>query len=219
MILNDIKQIYPTFKWFKENYSILNKATRVLLCGLNNENIQIYYNQDSPYYLLYGEITANNIFSQWLSGKKTFLSLDNIILLHKCLKKNVKKIEYDDHHLILEFDGKDNVTHVVDMITYNEDDFCFKTNKIKNLLTTNIEFDPIRLTSEIFTPYIQNGDLIFKHEDGYEKILEHPSKKFICTQKDATYSLSFSDVYKNIRYVAVNSYTEKIKLMQLFATI
>ena len=55
--LNDIKLIYPTFKWFKDNYSILNKATRVLLCG-QSDVVKMYFNKDSDYYLLCGEIRS-----------------------------------------------------------------------------------------------------------------------------------------------------------------
>ena len=218
MILNDIKQTYPIFKWFKENYSILNKATQILLCG-HPDKISLYYNKDSEYYLLYGEIVVDNVFSQWLNGKRVFLTLPDIVLLHKCLKKNVVNIDYDDDYFSLTFTNKEDLTHVIKLVDAGETDFCNKTERILSILSTTISFDATKLSSEILTPYEKDGELVFTHKEGYEKILEHPSKKFICTQKDATYSLSFSDRYENIRYVAVNSYTEKIKLTQLFATI
>lgn len=218
MILTDIKQIYPIFKWFKDNYSILNKATQVLLCG-HSDRVSLFYNQDSSYYLLYGEITVDNIFSNWLNNKKVILSLPDIVLLHKCLKKNAIQLKYDDDTFALQFSDKEENIHDVVLKNINETDIHDKSKRVQSLMTTDIAFDSSRLAVEIFTPYENNGDLVFKHQEGYEKLIEHPSKKFICTQKEATYSISFSERYDNIRYVAINSYTEKIKLMQIFATI
>ena len=216
--LNDIKLIYPTFKWFKDNYSILNKATRVLLCG-QSDVVKMYFNKDSDYYLLCGEITANNYFSNWLNGKNVWLSLSDILLLHKCLKKNAISIEYDDESFSLKFTDKEENTHDVKLVNISDISDVRRHIDVLSYLTTDIPFDESRLNSEIFTAYEKDGELIFKHEEGYEKILEHPSKKFIATQKNSTYSLSFSKIYGNIRYVSLNSYTENITLRQLFATI
>ncbi len=213
----DIKTIYPTFKFFKDFYGILNRADECYLVG-SDGSFDIFFSQDSQYYLLCGTIWEKNIFTEWLNGKTVTLKYDDIVLLHKCLKKNVLSIDYDDNKFILEYTNKDGET-LISVINVSKPDYN-KTIVALDLMSYSADIDRKNIDVEIFTVFENNKELLFKHQDGYDKLIEYPSKKFLSHQKDGDYFIMYSDrLESGIRFVGVASSTEKITLKQIFATI
>lgn len=214
----DIKTIYPTFKFFKDYYSILNRADEVYLFGSTDSSFDIYFSQDSQYYLLSGTIWEKNIFTEWLYCKTATLKYDDVVLLHKCLKKNVISIDFDDNEFILEYTDKEGNT-IKTTVSVSTPDYN-KTITAVDLMYHSADIDRKNIDVEILSVFEKENEIVFKHQDGYDKLIEYPAKKFLSHQKDGTYFITYSDrLESGIRFVGINTSTEKITLKQIFATI
>lgn len=215
--ITDIKKVYPEFKSFKDVYTRLKVSEKVLFTSDNNKII-LGFNEDSPFYRLYGEWDINTEFGNWIkNGKSVSMSIDNINLIAKCLKKNALSIDFDSDKFTFNFNDKDANNVTIDFI--NDSKMTTFKSPFKSIDFLEIELDTVLFEDDLIRIY-RNNDTLTTDKIG-ELLIEVPRTSLLSFQpKSEKVKIRFtknSEVSR--KYVEIETTYEGLTLTQLFATI
>ena len=237
----DSKLVYPEFKFFKENYVLMNKinAEYIYLSGkisdsdklldeISNERyISIYFSGVSIFYKMYGKMKISTEFHKWLSDKVVRISTLDFKILGNVLKKNTIDVVLDDSSATFKYldtDGNEQKIVLEDLSechTEFDDGYGFLNN-----------CDFIKETDSISLIERNESVVLFLDEDGKvitdktdDKLLETPFgslKSAVVYNPESKLSTLYSDRNDDgSRYVLVvcRKSDNSIELSQLFLTI
>jgi hypothetical protein len=217
------KEIYEVVKYFKSIYTTINMSDEIYLVG-SDSGAFIYY-KNEPYFLLYGKLVdKDNSFMQWLKGKKTTVTLQDLNSLRECLKKNVVDINTTDFELILKYKNKEETEmsfRCENKANPVYENTIEKIRVISKSLTGKLDISQDLLDNDVLELYLNNGNDQLTESRNDNKLIEIPSKRILSNQKNATeHSVRFSEKDESgRRYVQISSSSELIELYQIYATI
>lgn len=221
--ITESKQVYPEFKFFKSIYTTLNIAESIIMIPQKN-NIFLLFSKDSQYYNLQGTLEGNTIFFNWLKTIDSCkITLSEINILGKCLKKNAISIEYEDkHYFSFKYIEKDTEIEKEIKIfnnlneNYSLDIEKFKDDNFEFVYTLSDNFTK----SEICTVFRDNNEITTSRSK--DKIIEIPSARIKSIIKNGENKIFVSD--RNIdgnRFIKIKSTNKDLNLSleQIFKTI
>jgi hypothetical protein len=210
------KEAYEVVKLFKEVYTSLNNSNEIYL----HKNV-IYYPKEE-FYIMYGKLKSDNVFTEWSKDKDILLKLEDIDVLRKALKKNVLSLDVTNECLTVRYTDKDNneiIFNCENKIIEKYQDVITKVEEIENRLEKRFDITQDYFDEEIILLFEDvEGNMTAERNDN--KIIEIASKRVKSYIRNSFYSLDYSLRDENKRrYVSLNSENDFLKLSQIFVTI
>lgn len=223
---NDIKLIYPDFKYLKSIYTSLNISNTVYFIGNKKENkINLYFDtSEQPFFKLYGELSAETIFSKFLIENNFIIKvpIKELSAISKALKSNIISIETEnENEPFIKFSFNDKAQGLTQfkyncLTEFKEfENIINYYSKCQNNKEINFE------TEELFEIFLTNEKEITT-EKTTEKLIEIPAARVKSFLKNSNKRILFSEKNNNNeRIVILESENPdlKLKLGQIFRTI
>ena len=224
--LTDIKVIYNDFKMLKNIYTALNKSSKIVFIGRDND-VRIIFSREDNFFLLFGEITFETEFTKWLKDghKAVVMEIEKLKSITDALKKNIISLETSDVSFTFSYISKDD-GETKNQVFYNSatsdtiKNESLKIDGILSQLKTKKDIPEAFISDDIFRVYLKDNELT--DERVSDKLLEIPTKRILTFTKNSRNSIGFSEkMEKGERYVGIFSANEELNLnlSQLFLTI
>lgn len=217
-IITEAKEVHAEFKYFKTIYTKINISESIKFIGNSEENcIDMVFVRDSKFSSLIGRLTGDTQFLSWLkeNNKCVELTLEDINMIQKTLKKNVIKIEFDDGYFSFNFKDKEEQEHEIIIGTIE---------KPNQLLTVDFndeyEIPAEYLKSDIFQVF--NTESGISAERSKDKIIEIPRDRINSLIKDTPLRIKFTKkTIDGSRYVSLISINNELglQLEEIYKTI
>lgn len=216
--ITDVKEVHAEFKYFKNIYTKINISDKIQFKGNDTENcVDMVFIRDSKFSNLIGRLSGDTYFLSWLkeSNKIVELTLEDINLIQKTLKKNVIKIEYDERYFSFNFKDKEENEHEI-IVEVLDRGISFNVINFKN----ELEIPASYLASDIVQVFNNNGEI--SETRTKDKIIEIPRDRINSIIKDTPLRIKFTEkTIDGSRYVSLSSKNDilGLQLEEIFKTI
>jgi hypothetical protein len=174
-IIEDIKLVYPEFKFWKDLYTTLNKSSEIIIASVpgRQDTVQIIFSTEGKYYYLEGYLHGETEFIKWINEIQgvTTIKMDTLKLISKTLKKNCVKIKYND--VMFQYSYLINDNEKMDTYLWNHSG----STTIKDILNKSIN-----LNAWLNYTYQIDDKSIFK-DDIFEVFIDDNNK--LTTEKNS----------------------------------
>lgn len=228
MKIEDIKQVYPEFKYFKTLYPLIKRSDTAYL-AIKNGVLKVKFSRKTEFYILSATIEkTDTLFLKWIekqNGKFIWIEESEAKAIKSAKKADVIAVYDEDDSFSFEW-SEDGVVRNI-RFTPNDDQtslegLCGGIEDFvsKGEIITLQGWDG-NLDKEILNIYSTELGVVCERNDaGSFKLLEFPGKRILSAQKDGKNEIRFIRV-GDYSYVSVDSYDDKtgFKISQLFITI
>ena len=212
---------YEVFKFFKNTYTKVNSASRVVINS--NLEMELLGCSNSEYFLFVGKIIDRNLLTNWLEkhpGKSISIDVNLWNMLGKCLKRDAEDITFSDSGVVFQMANADNMPPYLISFKLEDNQRNEKKNKILSKLSTEkVNITDRLLHQDVLELYTTDQNTLLVDGKSENKLIEIPVARILSLQKDCDVYLRFSDDNTTPRYVAISTATNLIELEQVFATI